>query len=109
VPAVTAACLMVERALYEDVGGLRDMFVQGGYEDTDFCLRLIESGRDNWYVPSVELFHLEDQSYPTTVRTLATKYNMWLHTHLWSERIQEIMRSHQGGSAGVAPGQRTQA
>jgi O-antigen biosynthesis protein len=95
VPAVTAACMMIDKALYDEIGGLSDIYVQGGYEDTDVCLRLMEAGRENWYLPAVELYHLEDQSYPTTVRTLATKYNMWLHTHLWNERIQEVMREQQ--------------
>jgi GT2 family glycosyltransferase len=95
VPAVTAACLMIERALYHELGGLRDIFVQGGYEDTDLCLRLIESGRENWYLPSVELYHLEDQSYPSSVRALTTKFNMWLHTHLWNEQIDRVMREQE--------------
>jgi GT2 family glycosyltransferase len=92
VPAVTAACLMIDRELYQEVGGLRDIYVQGGYEDTDLCLRLVEAGHDSWYLASTELYHLEDQSYPSTMRTLATKYNMWLHTHLWSDRIRDLMR-----------------
>ena len=44
VPAVTGACLMIDRALYDEVGGLREDYVQGGYEDSDLCLRLIEAG-----------------------------------------------------------------
>ena len=45
VPGVTAACMMVDRDLYEEVGGLSHAYVQGGYEDSDLCLRLIELGR----------------------------------------------------------------
>jgi GT2 family glycosyltransferase len=91
VGAVTAACLMVDRKLFEEVGGLRGVYVQGGYEDSDLCLRLLEAGCRNWYLPDAELYHLEDQSYPSELRELATKYNMWLHTHLWNQRIQELM------------------
>jgi GT2 family glycosyltransferase len=92
VPAVTGACLMIERSLWEEVGGLRPVYVQGGYEDSDLCLRLIEAGRDNWYLPHVELHHLEDQSYPSDARRMATAYNTWLQTHLWGERIEQLMR-----------------
>ena len=64
VPAVTGACMMVERELYERMGGLSHRYLQGGYEDSDFCLRLIDEGREHWYMPGAELYHLEDQSYP---------------------------------------------
>ena len=60
VPALTGACLMVDRALYEEVGGLRHEYIlQGGYEDSDLCLRLIDRGRRNWYLADAELYHLE--------------------------------------------------
>ena len=91
VPAVTGACLMVARSLWEEVGGLKPDFVQGGYEDSDFCLRLRATGCDNWYLPHVELHHLEDQSFPSDARRMATAYNAWLQTRLWGTEIQELM------------------
>ena len=94
VPAVTAACMMVDRDLYEQAGGLSHAYVQGGYEDSDLCLRLMDLGRQNWYMPGAELYHLEAQSYPSEMRKLATKYNMWLHTRLWGDRIEEVCREY---------------
>jgi O-antigen biosynthesis protein len=94
VPAVTAACLMVDRDLYEQAGGLSHAYVQGGYEDSDFCLRLIELGRQNWYMPGAELYHLEAQSYTTERRKQAGVYNVWLHTHRWNDRIEEVSKEH---------------
>jgi len=94
VPAVTAACLMVDRDLYEQAGGLSHAYVQGGYEDSDLCLRLIELGRQNWYMPGAELYHLEAQSYTSERRKLAGFYNVWLHTHRWNDRIQEVSKEH---------------
>ena len=44
VPAVTAACLMIERDLYEQVEGLPDVYVQGDFEDSELCLRLLAEG-----------------------------------------------------------------
>ncbi len=90
VPAVTGACLMVERALFDQVGGLSSQYVQGGYEDSDLCLRLIEAGRRNWYLAGVELYHLEAQSFPIHVRS-TNRYNAWLQTHLWNDRIEQTM------------------
>jgi O-antigen biosynthesis protein len=91
VPAVTAACLLVDRQLYERVGGLSGAYVQGDYEDSDFCLRLLDAGRENWYLPDVELYHLEGQSYPDPVRRMNSEFNCWLHTYLWHEQIETAM------------------
>ncbi len=89
VPAVTGACVLLERALYEELGGLRGVYVQGDFEDSDLCLRLFERGLASWYLPDAELYHLEGQSYPSAARSLNTRFNAWLHTHLWDETIQE--------------------
>ena len=103
VPAVTGACLMVERALYNEVGGLCEDYIQGGYEDSDLCLRLIEAGRDNWYIAAAELYHLEAQSFPITMRS-TNPYNSWLQTHLWNDRIQQVMRDQpEGAEAHLVP------
>ena len=97
--------MMIERALYEELGGLRRFFVRGDYEDFDICLRLIESGRENWYLPDVELYHLEAQSYAESERYFANRYNMWVHSHLWGERIAQIVRGL--GEPGESPPEAT--
>jgi GT2 family glycosyltransferase len=90
VPAVTGAAVLMDRARYEELGGLRGTYVQGDFEDSDLCLRLFERGLASWYLPMAELYHLEGQSYPSAARSLNTRFNAWLHTHLWEETIQEI-------------------
>jgi GT2 family glycosyltransferase len=92
VPAVTGACLMVERTLFESLEGLATVYVQGGYEDSDFCLRVAETGRRNWYVADVELYHLEAQSFFIETRH-ANPCNAWIQTHLWDERIEALMQA----------------
>jgi GT2 family glycosyltransferase len=91
VPAVSGACLMLARELFDDQGGFSCQYVQGDYEDSDLCLRLEKAGLERWYVPSVALYHLEGQSYPSAERTLASQYNRWLHTHLWGDAIERVM------------------
>ncbi|MGH2810779.1 MAG: glycosyltransferase family 2 protein, partial [Actinomycetota bacterium] len=93
VPGVTGACLMIDAALYRRVGGMRGMYMQGDFEDSDLCLRLRGMGLANWYLPAVSLFHLEGQSYPSEMRRLAFRYNSWVHTVLWGDRISQIMQS----------------
>jgi GT2 family glycosyltransferase len=97
VPGVTAACLMIARKLYLQMNGLQGRYVQGDYEDSDLCLRLLASGFDNWYLPSVALYHLEGQSYPTPLREAASLYNRWLHTELWDAQIAATMRRFSDG------------
>ncbi|HXR30846.1 MAG TPA: glycosyltransferase [Solirubrobacterales bacterium] len=91
VPAVTGACMLIERKDYEEVGGLPLHYVQGDYEDSELCLRLAAAGGSNWYLPTVELYHLEGQSYLPGVRRVPSEYNMWLHTALLGERIEQTM------------------
>jgi GT2 family glycosyltransferase len=90
---ISGACMMIARSLYEELGGLSGKYVRGDYEDFDICMQLIERGRTNWYLPDAELYHLEGQSYSPSVRIPANTYNVWLHTHLWGEKIAELMKS----------------
>jgi GT2 family glycosyltransferase len=90
VPLLSGACLMISRALYKELGGLQGLYVQGDYEDSDLCMRLMETGRENWYFPQAEVFHLEALSYAPSMRMAANRYNAWLHTHLWKKQIEQL-------------------
>lgn len=102
VPAVTAACALVDRERYEEVGGLPTHYVQGDYEDSELCLRLAEAGYENWYLPTAELYHLEGQSYVAEARRGLSDYNMWLHSELWGEAIAAVMERFDPHAAAVA-------
>lgn len=56
--AVTAAALLVSRDKYFQVGGLDEGYIYG-YEDVDFCLKLLKKGYKNIYSPKALLFHYE--------------------------------------------------
>ena len=56
--AVTAACLMIRRKVYEEVGGM-DELLEVEFNDVDFCLQILEHGYYNIYVPEVVLYHYE--------------------------------------------------
>jgi GT2 family glycosyltransferase len=59
--AVTAACMMVKKALFAEVGGF-DASFKVGFGDTDFCLRVQEKGYLNIFTPFAELYHHESAS-----------------------------------------------
>ena len=59
--AVTGACLMVRRELFDAAGGL-DERLPVEFNDVDFCLRLRELGYRNTWTPFAELYHHESAS-----------------------------------------------
>ena len=59
--AVTGACLMIKKELFDKLGGL-DEELAVAYNDVDFCLRLRRRGMLNVYVPQALLFHYESKS-----------------------------------------------
>ena len=61
VSAVTGACLMVKRSLYDQVGGL-DEKLAVALNDVDFCLKLRDKGYLNIFTPFAELYHYESAS-----------------------------------------------
>jgi GT2 family glycosyltransferase len=60
--AVTAACLVVERAKFDAVGGLDEIDFQIAYNDVDFCLKLGRRGWHNVYAPQAVVVHYESKS-----------------------------------------------
>ena len=61
VSAVTGACLLVKKSLYDGVGGLSEDFAIS-LNDVDFCLKLREKGFLNVFTPFAELYHFESVS-----------------------------------------------
>lgn len=97
VPAVTGACLMIARDLYQSVDGLSTEYVIGDFEDSDLCLKCAEKGLENWYVPQAELYHLERQSVPLNTaysEGLAWHLNARIHSKKWDSAIRKLMGIH---------------
>jgi len=57
--AVTAACLVVRKAIYEEVGGFDEDNLPVAFNDVNFCLRVREAGYRNVWTPFAELYHFE--------------------------------------------------
>ena len=94
VPAITGACLMISRQLYEGVGGLDEGYVVGDFEDSDLCLKLLERGHHSWVAPWIELYHVERMSVALTGdpgwRQSITLYNAWRHTRRWGHLLPKL-------------------
>ena len=61
VSAVTGACLLVSKELFEKAGGLDESFAVS-LNDVDFCIKLREMGYLNVFTPFAELYHYESVS-----------------------------------------------
>ena len=61
ISAVTAACMMIRRSVYEEVGGLDEDF-RVALNDIDLCMKVREKGYLIVMHPGVELYHYESKS-----------------------------------------------
>ncbi|WP_221032951.1 glycosyltransferase [Actomonas aquatica] len=60
--AVTAACLVIRREVFEQVGGFDERKLAVAFNDIDFCLRVRAAGYRNLWTPFAELYHHESAS-----------------------------------------------
>lgn len=77
--AVTAACLMTRRELFEQLDGLSDEFPVN-YNDVDYCLRLWQEGKRVVYDADLKMFHFESSSRSSDVNEWEKRLfrEMWL-------------------------------
>jgi len=85
--ATGLACFMVDRAAFEEAGGLAGDYGLGEYEASDLSRRLAAAGRELAYVPEAELLHLEGLG--AAPEALAGPYARWLHERRWAGQLAE--------------------
>ncbi|MCR5268564.1 MAG: glycosyltransferase family 2 protein [Lachnospiraceae bacterium] len=94
VSAVTGACMMVEKSLYDAVSGLSEEFAVA-LNDVDFCLKLREKGYLNVFTPFAELFHYESRSRGTDVENASSenekRYNE--ESALFREKWKKVLEA----------------
>lgn len=90
VSAVTAACLVVEKSKFIEVGGLDSDNLPVAYNDVDFCLRLMEKGYRNIWTPFAQLIHHESVSRgkeDTVAKQLRSKREVAYFRKRWPDVI----------------------
>jgi O-antigen biosynthesis protein len=99
VPSVTGACLAMRRADFDRIDGWDTGYLIGDFEDSDLCMKLRAVGLSSAYLPSVQLTHLERQSFKLLgqgeFRSRVVIYNAVRHQQRWSTEIaatQEVRR-----------------
>ncbi|MCA8486239.1 glycosyltransferase [Burkholderia multivorans] len=89
--AVTAACLLVRKNVYEEVGGLNEDCLAVAFNDIDFCLKVKKAGYRNVWTPYAELFHHESVSRgsednPEKIKRFASEVRYM--EEVWSKEIK---------------------
>jgi len=56
--AVTAACMMISRKIFDQIRGFDEM-IERAWQDVDLCIRIIKSGKFIVYTPYSILYHYE--------------------------------------------------
>jgi glycosyltransferase involved in cell wall biosynthesis len=79
--AVTGACLIVKKSIYNEVNGLNETDLKVAFNDVDFCLKIKEAGYRNIWTPYAELYHHESVSRGR--ENTATKKNRYLQEMLY--------------------------
>jgi GT2 family glycosyltransferase len=93
--AVTGACALIRREVYEAIGGLDEKYLIGDFEDSDLCLKVREKGLEIACLPlPVTLIHLERQSLSQigtpNFRDYVVRYNAWRHQARWGAAISKL-------------------
>ena len=79
--AVTAACMLIRREVFEEAGGFDEGFING-FEDVDLCLKVREKGHHVIYQPRSVVYHLESQ---TPGRNDRDEHNARLLEERWGD------------------------
>ncbi|MEG3755799.1 glycosyltransferase family 2 protein [Psychromonas arctica] len=88
--AVTAACLGVRKAVFEEVGGLDEENLTIAFNDVDFCLKVQAAGYRNLWSPYIEMVHHESisrgaEDTPEKQARFASEVNYMKKT--WGEQL----------------------
>ena len=83
--AVTAACLLIRKEVFNSINGFDEQFMNG-FEDVDLCLKVRELGKKVIYQPKSVLYHLEEQT-PGRKNPDTERKNGLLLMNRWSEKI----------------------
>lgn len=91
-PAVTGACLMVKREVFQELGGFYPGFLNG-WEDSDLCLRAWEAGYQVWYEPEAVVDHYHSTS---DIRFAKEDENVDLWVQRWHAdgRLEALAEKH---------------
>ncbi|GGP95557.1 glycosyltransferase family 2 protein [Shewanella ulleungensis] len=98
VELVTGACMLIERSLYESVGGFDTRYILGDFEDSDLCLKVYDQNKKIYLDTEESLIHLERLSQ-NLVDSGDWKYKLTLLNGLyqknkWGQAIEKVKQHY---------------
>ena len=94
---IIGACMIVRREAIEDVGLMDERFFLY-FEDTDWCYRMKQHGRQVWYAPGSVMVHLYERSSAKSVLSkpfLLHMLSLMRYYEKWN-KIFHFLRKHRG-------------
>ena len=90
VSAVSAACMLMKKEIFEEVNGFDEQFVVA-YNDIDLCLRTREAGYRVIFTPYAEVYHYESKTRGQEVGVHAKRFikERKLFAHKWKEFMKK--------------------
>lgn len=88
--AVTAACLLVRREVYRQVGGMDADNLRIAFNDVDFCLKVSDAGYRHLWTPHARLYHHESASRgrdDTPEKRRRARREILFMQRKWGERL----------------------
>jgi GT2 family glycosyltransferase len=82
--AVTGACMVMRKHIYEQVGGLNQRWLPVGFNDVELCFKIRQAGWRVLYTPYAELYHYESQSRGKPYCKDQKKWLYYINSH-WPE------------------------
>lgn len=82
VAGVTAACALMPREVYLEVGGMSNL-LPGNFNDVDLCMKVTGAGYDIYWTPHAELYHFESKTRDASVHAFEVRL-MW---NRWGPRL----------------------
>lgn len=89
----SGACIMIERAFFEQLGGFDAMFAPAYYEDTDLAFRVRKALKCVYYQPAATIIHHEGVTSGTDLYVGMKKYQQ-INYRKFYERWKNVLRTH---------------
>jgi GT2 family glycosyltransferase/glycosyltransferase involved in cell wall biosynthesis len=88
----SAACLLISRSKFLEVGGFDEAYGIGYYEDVDLCFKLRAQGLRTIYEPRSKVVHLRFGSSTADTAAARMRENRIIFVNRWRERLNERPR-----------------
>jgi GT2 family glycosyltransferase/glycosyltransferase involved in cell wall biosynthesis len=93
----SGACLLVNRELFEQVGGFDELYYPAYYEETDLCMNIRKSGYRVLFQPAAKLIHYEFGSAGSSSRAIELQVRN-------REKFADKWRAELAGQMAAQPG-----